>query len=314
MAINRPDIKDRLDEEIAGLDALDALRVEARPKRLTFFWAVLWPKFIAIGVVLGVWQAVVWTGWRPEYALPGPVTAFKELGGVIPTGHFWHAVATTLMRALTGFAIALAIGTVLGAFISRSAILRRAFGSFLTGLQSMPSIAWFPLAILLFKLSESAILFVVVLGAAPSIANGLVGGVDQIPPLLLRAGRVLGARGLAAFRHVVLPAALPGYVAGLKQGWAFAWRSLMAGELIVIIETRPSLGAELNFAREFSDAPRLLAMMIVILVIGIIVDATFGVIESRIRRRRGLIEVSSVDPKRLGPGAPPASEPGFATL
>jgi NitT/TauT family transport system permease protein len=158
----------------------------------------------------------------------------------------------------------------------------------------MPSIAWFPFAILLFGLSEYAILFVVVLGAAPSVANGLVSGVDHIPPLLLRAGRVLGARGLAAYRHVVLPAALPGYVAGLKQGWAFSWRSLMAGELLVIIASRPSIGTRLHFARELSDAPGLLAMMIVVLVIGVIVDGmVFGTIEKKIRRRRGLIEVDA---------------------
>ena len=158
----------------------------------------------------------------------------------------------------------------------------------------MPSIAWFPFAILLFKLSEGAILFVVVIGASPSIANGLINGIDHIPPLLLRAGRVLGARGLASLRHVVLPAALPGYVAGLKQGWAFSWRSLMAGELLVIIETRPALGSQLQFARELSDAPGLIALMLVVLAIGILIDSlVFAAIEQRIRRRRGLVEVGS---------------------
>ena len=116
----------------------------------------------------------------------------------------------------------------------------------------MPSIAWFPLAILLFKLSEQAIMFVVVLGAAPSIANGLIAGVDHIPPILLRAGRVLGARGVTAYRHVVLPASLPSFVGGLKQGWAFAWRSLMAGELLVIIAGKPSIG----FAAAGQPRPR----------------------------------------------------------
>jgi NitT/TauT family transport system permease protein len=130
-----------------------------------------------------------------------------------------------------------------------------------------------------------------VLGAAPSIANGLIAGVDQIPPLLLRAGRTLNARGLALYRHVILPAALPGYVAGLKQGWAFAWRSLMAGELLVIIANQPSLGVRLQFAREFSDAEGLLAMMIVVLVLGIVVDALiFGRLEGMIRKRWGLID------------------------
>jgi NitT/TauT family transport system permease protein len=135
---------------------------------------------------------------------------------------------------------------------------------------------------------------VVVIGASPSIANGLVSGIDQIPPLLLRAGRVLGARGFASLRHVVLPAALPGYVAGLKQGWAFSWRSLMAGELLVIIETRPALGSQLQFARELSDAPGLLALMLVVLLIGVLIDGlVFSTIESRLRRRRGLVEIGS---------------------
>jgi len=119
----------------------------------------------------------------------------------------------------------------------------------------------------------------------------VISGVDHIPPLLLRAGRVLGARGYTAYRHVILPAALPGFVSGLKQGWAFAWRSLMAGELIVIIAKRPSLGVKLQLAREASDAEGLLATMVVILVIGIVIDAVFfGRIERVIRQRRGLVD------------------------
>jgi NitT/TauT family transport system permease protein len=293
MAAEREGVAPRasLAREIEGLDALDAPFVE-RERPLARFWAAAWPKLAAAGAVLLAWQLVVWTGWRPPYVLPGPVRVFAELGALVGTAKFWSAVATTLGRAATGFALAIAIGTALGVAVSRRRILRRAFGSFLTGLQSMPSIAWFPFAILLFKLSEGAILFVIVLGASPSIANGLVSGIDHVPPLLLRAGRVLGARGLASLRHVVLPAALPGYVAGLRQGWAFAWRSLMAGELLVIIETRPAIGSQLQFARELSDAPALVALMIVVLGIGVLVEGlVFAAIEQRIRRRRGLVEV-----------------------
>ncbi len=283
--------RNSLAAEIEGLDALDVPIVEpARHWRVA--WDAAWPKLAAVAFVLAGWQITVWTGWRPSYVLPGPDRVFAELGDSIVTVKFWAAVATTLRRALTGFALAIAIGTALGVVVSRSQLLRRAFGSFITGLQSMPSIAWFPFAILLFKLSESAILFVVVIGASPSIANGLINGIDHISPLLLRAGRVLGARGLASLRHVVLPAALPGYVSGLKQGWAFSWRSLMAGELLVIIETRPALGSQLQFARELSDAPALIALMIVVLVIGIAIDGlVFAAIEQRIRRGRGLVEV-----------------------
>jgi NitT/TauT family transport system permease protein len=295
MAASRARLDERrsLEEAIEGLDALDVPLLEP-PRPWRALWEAAWPKLAAAGIVLVVWQLTVLSGWRPSYVLPGPGRVLAELGDLVVTAKFWEAVATTLRRAATGFTLAIAFGTLLGVLVSRSRILRRAFGSFITGLQSMPSIAWFPFAILLFALSEGAILFVVVIGASPSIANGLINGIDHIPPLLLRAGRVLGARGLASLRHVVLPAALPGYVAGLKQGWAFSWRSLMAGELLVIIETRPALGSQLQFARELSDAPGLLALMLVVLGIGILIDGlVFATLESHLRRRRGLVEIGS---------------------
>ena len=212
-----------------------------------------------------------------------------ELASLVQSGVLGAAVAVTVKRALLGYLVAVLAGVALGVAVSRWGVLRSAVGSLITGLQTMPSIAWFPLAILLFGLNETAILFVVVLGAAPAIANGLIAGIDQVPPILLRAGRVLGARGLGAYRHVVLPAALPSFVGGLKQGWAFAWRSLMAGELLVIVAGQPSIGARLQFARELSDAPALIAMMLVVLVIGIVVDiALFGALERHVRVRWGL--------------------------
>lgn len=276
------------DEELAGLDALeqDLAGETSRGRRV---WSAAWPKVAAAALVILLWQAVVWSQWKKDYVLPGPGTVFPRLLEVVTTASFWDAIATTMQRAVTGYSIALIIGTVLGAVVARSSILRRAFGSAIAGLLTMPSIAWFPLAILLFQLSEAAILFVVVLGAAPSIANGLLTGIDQIPPLTLRVGHTLGARGWKLFRWVIMPAALPGYFAGLKQGWAFAWRSLMAGELLVIIGTQPSIGNRMDFARQFNDTPLLLSYMIVILIIGIVVDSLFGVADKSIRRRRGLI-------------------------
>lgn len=272
---------------LAGLDALElggepAVALSAR------VWSALWPKLAAVGIALLLWQAVVWSGWKPEWLLPGPRAVFTELWNLVTTSAFWPSVGITMRRAAIGFGVAVVVGTVLAIAVSLSSILRRAFGSFITGLQTMPSIVWFPLAILLFKASDSAILFVVVLGAAPAIANGLITGVDHVPPLLVRAGRVLGARPVTLFRSVVLPAALPTYVAGLKQGWAFAWRSLMAGELLVTIGSSGSLGVRLDYARSFNDTPLLIAYMVVILVIGLIVDSLFGVVERRVRSRRGL--------------------------
>jgi NitT/TauT family transport system permease protein len=213
---------------------------------------------------------------------------FRALGRDIGTAFFWRAIGVTMRRAATGYVLSIVIGLVIGALVARSRILRSAVGSLITGLQTMPSIAWFPLAILLFKLNESAITFVVVIGAAPSIANGFVAGVDHVPPLLVRSGRMLGARGAGLWRHVVVPAALPSLIGGLKQGWAFAWRSLMAGELLVIIAHRPSIGAELNNAENLNDAVSMLEFMIVILVLGLLVDTAFSVADRSLRRRWGL--------------------------
>ena len=248
----------------------------------------IWPPLLAVGLVLLLWEALVLVGWKPAYVLPAPATVGAELVTLLGSPDFWAAITITMVRALVGFAVSLALGTVLGIAVSRWALLRNALGALLTGLQTMPSIAWFPLAILFFGISEQAILFVIVLGAAPSIANGLISGVDDVSPQLLRTAHVLGARGLGLYRWVVLPAALPAYLSGLKQGWAFAWRSLMAGELLVIIASRPSLGAQLSFFRELSNAPGLLATMVVILVIGMAVDGGFSAIANGVRARRGL--------------------------
>jgi NitT/TauT family transport system permease protein len=191
-------------------------------------------------------------------------------------------------RAAVGFLTAMVIGTIVGVAVSRSRVLRAGIGSLITGLQTMPSVVWFPLAILLIGLNEQAITFVVVLGAAPSIANGIISGIDHVPPSFTRLGTVLGARGLTLYRHVVIPAALPSYVAGLNQGWAFAWRSLMAGELLVNIPGATSLGSRLAFAQELNNPVDLLAYMIVILVIGMLADTVFSTLSRRMRSRRGL--------------------------
>lgn len=258
------------------------------------FWSATWPRLAAIALALLLWQILVWSQWRPTYVIPPPEIVFSRLFGDLRTPEFYLAVFTTLRRAALGYGVALLIGTLLGLAISRSRLLRTAVGSLISGLQSMPSVVWFPFAILLFNISESAILFVVILGAAPSIANGVISGVDHIPPLVLRAAQMLGARGLLLYSRVLLPAALPGYLAGLKQAWAFAWRSLMAGELLVIIGSQSSLGVRLQFAREFSDAEGLVASMIVVLIVGILVDSLlFSPIERGVRERRGLVDAAA---------------------
>jgi NitT/TauT family transport system permease protein len=280
---------DELERELAGLDALE--QSVGPPRRWPWrLWLAAWPKLAAVAIALVVWQLVVWSGWRPEYVLPGPRAVLGRFFSDLGDGTTWSAIATTLRRAATGFTLAIGVGAGLGLAVTRFRVLRSAIGSLITGIQTMPSIAWFPLAILLFKLSEQAILFVVVIGAAPSVANGVIAGVDHIPPLYVRAGRVLGARGVALYRHVLLPAVWPSFLGGLKQGWAFAWRSLMAGELLVIVANTPSIGSRLEYERQFADATGLMSVMLMVLVIGILVDAlVFGVLDRRTRRRRGLL-------------------------
>ncbi|WP_431886975.1 ABC transporter permease [Micromonospora wenchangensis] len=280
----------RTDAEISGLDALEIAGREKEVSRGARLWASTWPKLAALAIAIGLWQVVVWSGWKPPYSLPGPVTVAEELARQAGGRQLWNGLATTLQRAALGYVFSVAVGLLVGLAVARSKVLRAAIGSMITALQTMPSIAWFPLAILLFELSEKAIFFVVVLGAAPSIANGVISGVDYVPPLLVRAGRNLGARGLNLYRYVIAPAALPAIVAGLKQGWAFSWRSLMAGELLVVGISQTSLGAQLTYSRELSDAPWLLSTMIVILVVGLVVDAAFGAADRAIRRRWGVLD------------------------
>jgi NitT/TauT family transport system permease protein len=276
-----------IDQQIAGLDALE-MAAQSRQGLLRRSWASLWPVLAAIAIAVAGWELVVLSGWKPTYVLPGPGDVFPQLWKDLGEGAFWSGLGLTMRRAVIGFALAIVVGALIGAVVSRVRFLRVAFGSLITGLQTMPSIAWFPLAILLFQLSESAILFVIVIGAAPSIANGLIAGVDYTPPILLRAGRVLGLRGIALYRHLILPASLPAFVTGLKQGWAFAWRSLMAGELLVIIGHHASLGVRLEYARENIDSNDMIATMIVILVIGIVIDRLFSAADRALRVRRGL--------------------------
>jgi NitT/TauT family transport system permease protein len=273
--------------ELAGLDALD-LAATQRSSRAARIWSAAWPAPGGALIALAAWQLVVLSGWQPDYLLPGPAAVFRRLAGDVRQPAFYVALAITLQRALVGYSLAVVAGAIVGALVARNRPLRRACGTLITGLQSMPSIAWFPLAILLFGLSETAIVFVVLLGAAPAVANGLITGIDNMPPLLLRSGRMMGARGIWLYWHVVLPASLPAFLGGLKQGWAFAWRSLMAGELLVVLGNRPSLGARLQFAREFSDAAGLLATMLVILIIGMVVNGAFGLAEREVRGRWGL--------------------------
>jgi NitT/TauT family transport system permease protein len=241
----RPDRRD--DESLeAGLDALETV-AEERPPLRTRLRQKLVPPLVAVLLVIAVWQLVYLSGIKPDYALPSPVQTWDMFVEQWNKGTVVEVIVNSMHRGGLGFLFSVLIGTPLGLLVARVRPVRTAIGPVLSGLQSLPSVAWVPASIILFGLSDATIYAVVLLGAVPSIANGLVAGIDQVPPLYLRVGRVLGARGLDSVRHVLLPAALPGYLAGLKQGWAFSWRSLMAAELITLSpEIGMGLGQLLN--------------------------------------------------------------------
>jgi NitT/TauT family transport system permease protein len=284
------------DQILHGLDNLEVgqpVTAEGRTGRLARkAWAKSWPKLLAIALVLAVWQLFYLSNFHGDTAdhlVHGPAQVLPNLWSQLRHGELVLAIRTTLQRAVVGYGLALVFGVVIGGAVSRIPPLRAAVGSIITGLQTMPSIAWFPFAIILFGGSNAAILFVVVLGSAPSIANGMIAGVDYTPPLLLRAGKVMGLRGLALYRYLILPASLPAFVAGMKQGWAFAWRSLMAGELVVPL-AGASLGVLLNSDQQAIDLSSAVSVMIVILIIGIVVDGLFTKADMAIRNRRGLLD------------------------
>jgi NitT/TauT family transport system permease protein len=277
---------------LVGLDQLElAPPQQARRHVLAKIWVAAWPKLLALVLALAIWQLVYLSGFKSGI-LPGPAATLPDLWHQLHTAQLWTALGTTLRRAVIGFALALVIGTVVGALVSRIKPLRAAVGSLITALQTLPSIVWVPFAIILFGATTQAILFVIVMTAAPAIANGLLAGADFLPPLLLRAGKTMGLRRLSLYRHVIMPATLPAFVGGLKQGWAFGWHGLIAGEVVVIILGQPSLGVLLSNDQDQAAMASAISIIIVILAIGIAVDLLFNVVNGRIRRRWGVADSS----------------------
>jgi NitT/TauT family transport system permease protein len=273
----------------SGLDQLDLPETATTPRARRIARIVI-PKLVAFGFLIGVWQLVYVLHWQPSYSIPSPGTVWQTFVNQVHIGNVGTAVWTSILHGGEGYAVAVLIGTPLGLLIARVQVVRLAIGSLIAALQSLPSITWAPVGVLWFGLSQTTILFVVVMGALPSIAGGMVAAVDQIPPLLLRVGDAMGARGLARYRYIVLPAALPGYVAGLKQAWSFSWRSLMAAELIVNGgDLGIGLGQLLESGRSNVDMPLMLMSIGLILAVGVLVDALiFAPLDRGVRRRRGL--------------------------
>ncbi|MEU2158076.1 ABC transporter permease [Streptomyces sp. NPDC019396] len=274
----------------AGLDALDTVQAHRTPVRQVLVGKVL-PPALAITLVLAGWQLLVSSQLTTADRLPSPSAVWAGLREMWFQGTLLDVIWTSVSRGLLGFLLALAIGTPLGLVVARVRFIRAAVRPVLSGLQTLPSVAWVPPAVLWLGLNDSMMYAVILLGAVPSIANGLVSGVDQVPPLFLRAGRTLGATGLKGTWHIVMPAALPGYLAGLKQGWAFSWRSLMAAEIIASSpELGLGLGQLLENGRNNIDMPGVFLAITLILIVGVTIDLlVFSPLERWVLRSRGLL-------------------------
>jgi len=281
-----------LDEAFAGLNALEQFEDSRRPSFARRVWGATWPKLLALALILLVWQAAVWVHWKP-YILQSPATVARQLWELVGTALFWQACWVTAQQVVIGYVLVLIIGAVVGTAVAQIPVLRAAVGALITGMQTMPSVLWYPLAIMFFGVSSKAIIMMMILGAAPAVANGFISGIDQVPPSLLRVGKVLGARGLSLERHVVLPAAFPSVLGGMKQGWAFAWHALMAGEFLILVNPL-SLGGRTVNAVTQGEWAVVVAMMIIIVAIGVAVDMAYSSVDRSVRRRYGLIDSSKI--------------------
>ena len=237
-------------------------------------------------LLLGLWQAVVSARIWPEYLFPSPARVARSLLDGFADQHFFLAVAVSMKRILIGYGLSIIGGLVLGFLLSQVRLFEDAVKPLILGLHTLPSICWLPVGILWFGLSDAAILLVIVFGSLFSLTIATDDSIKNISPIYVRAARTMGSKGLHLYWDVVLPAALPGIVSGLKQGWSFAWRSLMAGELLFV---SLGLGHLLQMGRELNDIAQVFAVMIVIVAIGLVVDfAIFGVVEKKVRTRWGL--------------------------
>lgn len=241
--------------------------------------------------LIAVWQllyvaATDWLEWAKPYAVPHPLGVAGSIGTLLANGTLAAAVAKSMMRVLIGFFISLVIGVLFGILIIQSDYFARNLKPLLLGVQTLPSICWVPFAILWFGLKESAIIFVVVMGSVFSISLAVESGIKEVPPIYIKAAKTMGVTSGRMYTKVIFPAALPSFVAGMKQAWSFAWRALMSGE---VMSASVGLGYTLMMGRDLADINQVMTVMLVIILIGIIIDkGIFSSIENHILKQRGL--------------------------
>lgn len=239
-------------------------------------------------LLIAIWQGIVMAGIYSPVLLPGPNEVRAYLWGALVDGSLLEASWITLKRLLIGYGIGCVLGLPLGLLTARVQVLGDTVGVLALGLQTLPSVCWVPLALLWFGQTEGAMLFVVVMGTLWSVLIAVDNGVKNLPPIYVRAARTLGSSGFHTLRCVILPASLPYVISGMKQGWAFAWRSLMAAEIYVTILTGYGLGHLLHFGREMQKMEQVIGIILVIIFVGLLADKLlFSPWEKFMHRRWG---------------------------
>jgi len=237
-------------------------------------------------LLLGAWALLAKLKVWPPYLFPAPWQVAEALWAGLLDHSFLIAIGVTMKRMLIGYSLSVVLGMILGIGIASNRFLEETVGPLLVSLQSLPSICWVPLAILWFGLTEKAILFVVLMGCILSVTIAMEDGRKQMPKIYTMAGRNLGASGFRLFWHVMLPASLPYIVSGLKQGWAFGWRSLIQAEMIFLTI---GLGQQLMMGRDLNDMSQVIAVMILIVALGYLVNrVVFRTMERTLQNRWGL--------------------------
>ena len=222
-----------------------------------------------------------------SYAVPSPIGVAERFADLFQKGTLQQATLNSLGRGIAGFLIAVLIGAVVGILMNHFKYLQKNLKPLVLGIQTLPSVCWVPFSILWFGLSTKAILFVVIMGSAFSISISVDNAIKNVLPIYTKAALTMGANKKQLYLHVILPASLPELVSGLKQGWSFAWRALMSGE---VMTTSIGLGQTLILGRDLADINQVMLVMLVIVLVGIIIDkCIFSVIENRLLKKRGLV-------------------------
>jgi NitT/TauT family transport system permease protein len=249
-------------------------------------WAEIGPPVVGILALIVVWALVA--AVTDTRGVPSPAQVWDAFIDGMRDGSIPEATAKTLIRLAFAFAFSIVMGSLIGLGIALNEFARRSVRPLIVALQITPFVAWLPIAVIWFGATERAVVFVTIMGAFPSMTLATLSAMRQVPPILTRAGRTMGADGWALYREVIVPAALPGFVEGLQQAWGFAWKALMAAELIITAAGAIGLGHLL--ARDLNDVPSLLAVLGVIVIIGVAVDyLVFHLLDRRVRKRRGLL-------------------------